>query len=70
MEIGIHDGTIFAWTRERWHNLSHGEALTCNLSIKGYFLGMEEYEMISRLILNEVFFSFFFLLSDEKFVRN
>lgn len=30
---------ILAWTRERSHNLSHGEALTCNLGIKGLFFG-------------------------------
>lgn len=39
MEIGIHADGILAWTRERSHNLSHGEALTCNLGIKGLFFG-------------------------------
>lgn len=67
MEIGIHADGILAWTRERSHNLSHGEALTCNLGIKGLFFGDGRIWNDLKVGFERSFLFFFFLSSDEKF---
>lgn len=67
MEIGIHADGILAWTHERSHNLSHGEALTCNLGIKGLFFGDGRIWNDLKVGFERSFLFFFFLSSDEKF---
>lgn len=67
MEIGIHADGILAWTRERSRNLSHGEALTCNLGIKGLFFGDGRIWNDLKVGFERSFLFFFFLSSDEKF---
>lgn len=67
MEIGIHADGILAWTRERSRNLSHGEALTCNLGIKGLFFGDGRIWNDLEVGFERSFLFFFFLSSDEKF---
>lgn len=64
MEIGIHADGILAWTRERSRNLSHGEALTCNLGIKGLFFGDGRIWNDLKVGFER---SFLFFWSDEKF---